>query len=224
MTANIVLVLVFDSGARTFRAGFFQSGFSRFFGFERQCAEPKRGARAPRGRGYGDRGRNCQGSKAFAVLAGGMTFLGPPSLAFDAQPGNREKRPLSSSALPRRSRHGRTIRHLSRSRIRDECSIDYVSRPCYMRNIPLIEGRFREAILKAERDVASTAAGNRGHESPAPQPVLSGWWRGAFAPDPATGTEAGPGPTTPRRSAVRRASRLRGRCHCLASVASRVTA
>src|SRR5262245_39141483 len=50
-------------------------------------------------------------------------------------------------------------------------------------------------------------------KSPAPQPALSGWWRGAFAPDPATGTEAGPGPTTPRRSAVRRASRLRGRAH-----------
>jgi hypothetical protein len=50
-------------------------------------------------------------------------------------------------------------------------------------------------------------------KSPAPQPALSGWWRGAFAPDPATGTEAGPGPTTPRRSAVRRASWLRGRCH-----------
>jgi hypothetical protein len=26
MTANIVLVLVFDPGARTFRTGFFQSG------------------------------------------------------------------------------------------------------------------------------------------------------------------------------------------------------
>src|SRR5262245_23128550 len=50
-------------------------------------------------------------------------------------------------------------------------------------------------------------------KSPAPQPALSGWWRGAFAPDPATGTEAGPGPTTPRRSAVRRASRLRERAH-----------
>src|SRR5215467_15911654 len=50
-------------------------------------------------------------------------------------------------------------------------------------------------------------------KSPAPQPALSGWWRGAFAPDPATGTEVGPGPTTPRRSAVRRASRLRGRAH-----------
>src|SRR4029453_5219455 len=49
--------------------------------------------------------------------------------------------------------------------------------------------------------------------SPAPQPALGGGWRGAFAPDPATGTEAGPGPTTPRRSAVRRASRLRGRAH-----------
>src|SRR5215831_12387903 len=61
-------------------------------------------------------------------------------------------------------------------------------------------------------------------KSPAPQPGGNAWWRGAFAPDPATGTEVGPGPTTPRRSAVRRASRLRGRCHCLASVASRVTA
>src|SRR5262245_52160809 len=61
-------------------------------------------------------------------------------------------------------------------------------------------------------------------KSPAPQPAHSGWWRGAFAPDPATGTEAGPGPTTPRRSAVRRASWLRGRYHRLASVASRVTA
>src|SRR5215471_14409630 len=50
-------------------------------------------------------------------------------------------------------------------------------------------------------------------KSPAPQPALCGWWRGAFAPDPATGTEARPGPTTPRRSAVRRASRLRGRAH-----------
>src|SRR5262245_38610631 len=48
-------------------------------------------------------------------------------------------------------------------------------------------------------------------KSPAPQPGRNAWWRGAFAPDPATGTEAGPGPTTPRRSAVRRASRLRGR-------------
>src|SRR5215468_10871659 len=50
-------------------------------------------------------------------------------------------------------------------------------------------------------------------KSPAPQPGRNAWWRGAFAPDPATGTEAGPGPTTPRRSAVRRASRLRGRAH-----------
>src|SRR5262245_41040270 len=61
-------------------------------------------------------------------------------------------------------------------------------------------------------------------KSPAPQPGRNAGWRGAFAPDPATGTEAGPGPTTPRRSAVRRASWLRGRCHCLASVTSRVTA
>ena len=79
--------------------------------------------------------------------------------------------------------------------------------------IPLIEGRFREAILKAERDVASTAAGNCGHEKPGTAASHSGWWRGAFAPDPATGTEAGPGPTTPRRSAVRRTSRLHGRGH-----------
>jgi hypothetical protein len=50
-------------------------------------------------------------------------------------------------------------------------------------------------------------------KSPAPQSAHSGWWRGAFAPDPATGTEAGPGPTTPRRSAVRRTSRLHGRGH-----------
>src|SRR5262245_14194827 len=54
---------------------------------------------------------------------------------------------------------------------------------------------------------------NRGHEKPGPQPAHSGWWRGAFAPDPATGREAGLGPTTPRRSAVRRASWLRGRSH-----------
>jgi hypothetical protein len=36
----------------------------------------------------------------------------------------------------------------------------------YIANIPLIEGRRPETILKAERDVASTAAGNRGHEKP----------------------------------------------------------
>src|SRR5262245_34382974 len=79
---------------------------------------------------------------------------------------------------------------------------------------PAREGRFLEAILKAERGVASTAAGNRGYEKPGNRSradVPGG--RGAFAPDPATGTEAGPGPTTPRRSAVRRASRLRGRAH-----------
>src|SRR5262249_22279593 len=50
-------------------------------------------------------------------------------------------------------------------------------------------------------------------KSPAPQPALSGWWRGVFAPDPATGTEAGPGPTTPRRSAVRRGPPVRGGAH-----------
>src|SRR5262249_20863384 len=47
--------------------------------------------------------------------------------------------------------------------------------------------------------------------------------RGAFAPDPATGTEAGPGPTTPRRSAVRRASRVAREGPRLASGAARVT-
>jgi hypothetical protein len=79
---------------------------------------------------------------------------------------------------------------------------------------PAHEGRFLEAILKAERDVASTAAGNRGHEKPGNRSLADvPGGRGAFAPDPATGTEAGPGPTTPRRSAVRRASRLRGRAH-----------
>jgi hypothetical protein len=31
---------------------------------------------------------------------------------------------------------------------------------------PALEGRFLEAILKAERDVASPAAGNRGYEKP----------------------------------------------------------
>jgi hypothetical protein len=62
--------------------------------------------------------------------------------------------------------------------------------------------------------VASTAAGNRGYEKPGNRSLADvPGGRGAFAPDPATGTEAGPGPTTPRRSAVRRASRLRGRAH-----------
>src|SRR5262249_21554531 len=43
---------------------------------------------------------------------------------------------------------------------------------------PAHEGRFLEAILKAERDVASTAAGNRGHEKPgtaARQKCLVAW-------------------------------------------------
>src|SRR5262245_56032952 len=48
----------------------------------------------------------------------------------------------------------------------------------------------------------------------APTRGRNAWWRGAFAPDAAVlGTEAGPGPTTPRRSAVRRTSWLRGRAH-----------
>jgi hypothetical protein len=41
-----------------------------------------------------------------------------------------------------------------------------MTRACYMPQIPLIEGRRPEAILKAERDVASPAAGNRGYEKP----------------------------------------------------------
>jgi hypothetical protein len=63
--------------------------------------------------------------------------------------------------------------------------------------------------------VASTAARNRGHERPGPAarqqcPVASGLRAGAGGN---AGTEAGAGPTTPRRSAARRASRLRGRAH-----------
>src|SRR5262245_58914659 len=60
-------------------------------------------------------------------------------------------------------------------------------------------------------------------KSPAPQPGRNARWRGAFAPDPATGTEAGPGPTTPR---LRREAGLpvAREGSCLASVASRVTA
>ena len=77
-----------------------------------------------------------------------------------------------------RSRYGRIIRYRSRSQIRDEYIIDYVLGARYTAQIPLIEGRFLEAILKAEQDVASTAAGNRGHEKPgtaARQKCLVAW-------------------------------------------------
>src|SRR5262245_32922085 len=74
------------------------------------------------------------------------------------------------------------------------------------------------------RHVASTAAGNRGNEKPGDRSLADvPGGRGAFAPDPATGTEAGPGPTTPRRSAVRRGLPVAREGPCLASVASRVT-
>src|SRR5262249_40444851 len=82
-----------------------------------------------------------------------------------------------SAASTRRSRSGRgckaprprlgpIINHISRSQIGDKYVIDYVARLRYIAQIPLIEGCFRKAILKAERDVAWTAAGNCGHEKP----------------------------------------------------------
>src|SRR5262245_5028904 len=61
-------------------------------------------------------------------------------------------------------------------------------------------------------------------KSPAPQPALSGWWRGAFAPDPATGDGGGTwadNATAERREACLPVAREGS---CLASVASRVTA
>src|SRR5262245_17037021 len=55
-------------------------------------------------------------------------------------------------AVSLRPRRGCANKYISRSRIRDNYDIDYVTHTCYMREIPLIEGRFREAILKAERE------------------------------------------------------------------------
>jgi hypothetical protein len=74
---------------------------------------------------------------------------------------------------------------------------------------PAHEGRFREAILKAERDVASsrlvTATAGL-----LPRPGTSAWWRVAFAPDPAAmpGMEGRERADTPRWSAERWAFRL----------------
>src|SRR5262249_35835169 len=65
---------------------------------------------------------------------------------------------------------------------------------------------------------------NRGHEKPGPQPAHSGWWRGAFAPDPATGNGGGTwaaNATAERREACLLVAR---EVPCLASVASRGTA
>ena len=53
-----------------------------------------------------------------------------------------------------------------RSQIRDNYNIDYIASMGYIAQHLVHEGRRPETILKAERDVASTAAGNRGHEKP----------------------------------------------------------
>ena len=88
---------------------------------------------------------------------------------------------------------------------------------------PAHEGRFREAILKAERDVASTAAGNRGHEKPgtaARQQCLVGW---SLRAGPGNGDGGGTwadNATAERREAGLPVAR---EGPCLASVASRVT-
>src|SRR5262245_43637501 len=89
---------------------------------------------------------------------------------------------------------------------------------------PAREGRFREAILKAERDVASTAAGNRGHEKPgtaARRECLVAW---SLRAGPGNGDGGGTwadNATAERREAYLPVAR---EGPCLASVASRVTA
>src|SRR5262245_56649076 len=89
---------------------------------------------------------------------------------------------------------------------------------------PAHEGRFLEAILKAERDVASTAAGNRGHEKPgtaARQKCLVAW---SLRAGPGNGNGGGTwadNATAERREAYLPVTREGS---CLASVASRVTA
>jgi hypothetical protein len=62
MTANIVLILVFDSGARTIRTGFFQSGFAVFWS---PCGRRQR-MRGPKG----PRGSELMGLQAFPVKEG----------------------------------------------------------------------------------------------------------------------------------------------------------
>ena len=86
------------------------------------------------------------------------------------------------------------------------------------------EGRFLEAILKAERDVASTAAGNRGHEKPgtAASPERLVAWSLRAGP----GNGDGGGTWADNATAERREAGLpvAREGSCLASVASRVTA
>jgi hypothetical protein len=92
------------------------------------------------------------------------------------------------------------------------------------RQYPAHEGRFREAILKAERDVASTAAGNCGHEKPgtaARQKCQVAW---SLRAGPGNGDGGGTwadNATAERREACLPVAREGS---CLASVASRVTA
>src|SRR5215475_2627253 len=89
---------------------------------------------------------------------------------------------------------------------------------------PAHEGRFLEAILKAERDVASTAAGNCGHEKPgtaARRECLVAW---SLRAGPGNGDGGGTwadNATAERREACLPVAREGS---CLASVASRVTA
>src|SRR5262245_14981623 len=89
---------------------------------------------------------------------------------------------------------------------------------------PAHEGRFLEAILKAERDVASTAAGNCGHEKPgtaARRECLVAW---SLRAGPGNGDGGGTwadNATAERREACLPVAR---KGSCLASVASRVTA
>src|SRR5262245_25259273 len=92
------------------------------------------------------------------------------------------------------------------------------------REHPAREGRFREAILKAEREVASTAAGNCGHEKPgtaAWQQCQVAW---SLRAEPGNGD--GGGTWADNATAERREAYLPVAWEgpCLASVASRVTA
>src|SRR5262245_64030937 len=100
--------------------------------------------------------------------------------------------------------------------------IDYVL--MLRRQNPFREGRFLEAILKAERDVASTAAGNRGHEKPgtaARRECLVAW---SLRAGPGNGDGGGTwadNATAERREACLPVAREGS---CLESVAWRVTA
>src|SRR5262249_22881625 len=89
---------------------------------------------------------------------------------------------------------------------------------------PAREGRFLEAILKAERDVASTAAGNRGHEKPgtaaSPQRLVA--WSLRAGPGNGDGGGTWADNATAERPEACLPVAQEG--SCLASVASRVTA